>query len=300
VASRALVLREGVAPIRDRLVMTLFVAAVLHGLVILGITFSAGATQSDTAPGLEVLLVSDELPTAERNDHATFLAQRTQLGSGNTDRMGPPKNPASALPLDPQEGSADGQSLKAAGGALAGEDEHLLYTSLALADVRYFGSVDPGQTVGAEPLTVAAHAQAAPGPEDDTGPVELRGPRRDELWVSPDSREAALAPYLDSWRRRVERIGTLNFPTAARKASSTRHPVVEVAINADGHIARMLIRRSSGDAELDQAALAILKLASPFDRFPAELARRYRTLAFAYEYQFVGGHIGSGALTAAP
>jgi periplasmic protein TonB len=280
--------------------MTLFVAAVLHGLIILGITFSAGATQSDVAPGLQVLLVSDELPTAERNDHATFLAQRTQLGSGNTDRAGPPKNPASAQPLEPQEGLADGQSLKAAGSALAGEDEHVLYTSLALADVQYFGSLDPGQAVGAEPLAVAAHAQAAPGPEDDTGPVELRGPRRDELWVSPDTREAALAPYLDSWRHRVERIGTLNFPTAARRAGSMRSPVLEVAINADGHIEHMQIRRSSGDAELDQAALAILKLASPFDRFPAELARRYRTLRFVYEYQFVGGQMGSGTLTATP
>jgi periplasmic protein TonB len=118
--------------------------------------------------------------------------------------------------------------------------------------------------------------------------------------VTPDSREAALAPYLDSWRRRVERIGTLNFPTAARKAGPAGSPVLEVAINADGHIERMLVRRSSGDAELDQAALAILKLASPFDRFPAELASRYRTLRFVYEYQFVGGHLGSGALTAAP
>ncbi|MGH8258610.1 MAG: hypothetical protein ACREUG_02860, partial [Steroidobacteraceae bacterium] len=76
-ASRALALREGTAPVRDRLLMTIFLAAVLHGIVILGITFGAGAPAKDPAPGLEVLLVSDEVPTASRNDTATYLAQRT-------------------------------------------------------------------------------------------------------------------------------------------------------------------------------------------------------------------------------
>ncbi len=38
------------------------------------------------APGLEVLIVSDDVPEARRNDTATYLAQRTQLGSGNAHR----------------------------------------------------------------------------------------------------------------------------------------------------------------------------------------------------------------------
>ncbi|HTV49541.1 MAG TPA: energy transducer TonB [Steroidobacteraceae bacterium] len=298
-ASRALVLREGIAPVRDRLVMTLFLAAVLHGIIILGITFSAGTRQPEAAPGLEVLLVSDELPSAERNDHATFLAQRTQLGSGNTDEAVRPRNRASAPPLEPQDGVVDGTSPTTLGSAQSGQDERVLATTAAQPDIRWFGELDAGAAPGARPLDVPAHATAEPGPQDEPGPVELRGPRRDELWVTPDSREAALAPYLDSWRRRVERIGTLNFPAAARRAGAAS-PEIEVAIEADGHISRMLIRRSSGDPELDQAALSILKLASPFDRFPAELAQRYRTLRFVYVYQFLGGRAGGGALNAIP
>ena len=60
------------------------------------------------------------------------------------------------------------------------------------------------------------------------------------------------------------------------------------------------IERSSGDPELDQAALTILKLASPFAPFPPELAQRYRTLNFHYEWQFTGGRLATGSVTAAP
>jgi protein TonB len=298
VASRALTLREGIAPVRDRLVMTLFLAAVLHGIVILGITFSAGHDQPDQAPGLEVLLVSDELPTADRNDHATFLAQRTQLGAGNTDQPGRPHNRAAADPPAAQDGRPDGASTDRGPAGAQAEDERVLATSTLQPQIRWFGEIE-ASSLGAD-TRIAAQPQAEPGPQDDPGPVQLRGPRRDELWVTPDTRESALAPYLDSWRRRVERIGTLNFPAAARHALGSASPVLEVAIDADGSVARMVVRRSSGDPELDQAALQILKLASPFDRFPAELAARYRTLRFVYEYQFVGGRMENGAVRAVP
>ncbi len=58
-----------------------------------------------------------------------------------------------------------------------------------------------------------------------------------------------------------------------------------------------MIRRSSGNPELDQAALAILKLAGPFDPFPPELAAEHSVLRFAYEWQFVGGRAQRGGLS---
>ena len=75
---------------------------------------------------------------------------------------------------------------------------------------------------------------------------------------------------------------------------------MEVGIAADGTLDRVIIRRTSGNPRLDQAALAILKLASPFDPFPPELAAQYRVLRFAYEWQFVGGRVASGTLSSVP
>jgi len=288
-----------VAPVRDRLVMTIFLAVVVHGIIILGLTFGAGPVDHDDAPGLPVLLVSDEVPAAERNDSATYLAQRTQLGSGNTLESVPPHNRAATRSVPAHAGVADGSSLKLAGSARGGADERVLATTAAKPDIRYLTDLAAEETGSEKPLLVPTTAET-PTPEEENGPAQLKGPRRDELWITPDTREAALAPYVDSWRRRVERIGTINYPTAARRSDVRASPVLEVAIAADGKLEKAEVRRSSGYPDLDQAALAILKLASPFDPFPAELARQYHTLRFVYEWQFVGGQLAAGTVSAVP
>lgn len=300
IRQRALILREGVAPVRDRLLTMLFLATLLHGLVILGLTFDAAAGDGTRAPGLEVLLVSDELPEAEHNETATYLAQRTQLGSGNTRKPVPPRNRASDGRTPGKDGAADGNAPAEPAQAAGNPDERILTTTAWNVQVRYL--IEPGEAGDARnrPLLLSGEPSAAPGPPVETELAQLRGPERDELWITPDSRESVLAPYLDAWRRKVERIGTLNYPTIARHSPPPLSPIVEVAISSEGELESVVIRRSSGSAELDQAALEILKLASPFDPFPTELARQYRVLRFAYEWQFVGGQAQPGTLTTVP
>ena len=112
-ARRALMLREGKAPVWERLLTMLFLAALVHGLFIIGVTFNAAAEDKNSAPGLEVLLVSDEVPEADKNPDATYLAQRTQLGSGNTRKHVKPHNRASSVPIPKHEGTPEGDSLAA-------------------------------------------------------------------------------------------------------------------------------------------------------------------------------------------
>ena len=114
--SRALATREGVAPVRDRLLVTFFFAALAHAVLILGLTFSAAADSGSSPPGLQVLLVSDELPESAKNDTATYLAQRTQRGSGNTSEHVMPRNRAAAMPM-PEQAGADKGALTADAGA---------------------------------------------------------------------------------------------------------------------------------------------------------------------------------------
>jgi protein TonB len=297
-ARRALMLREGRAPVWDRLLTMAFLAALFHGLIILGLTFNVGAIGKG-APGLEVLLVSEELPTADKNPTATYLAQRTQIGSGNTRESVAAHNRSSALPIPKHAGTREGDSLGAPGAMAGGPDERLLSTRAWSTDVRYDADTGSPGAVREKPLLVDQPPPAQAGAQDEEGPVQLRGPKRDELWITPDTRAATLAPYLDAWRRKVERIGTLNYPTVARGAGQAS-PVLEVGITANGTLDKVVVRRSSGNLELDQAALAILKLASPFDPFPPELAAQYRVLRFAYEWQFVGGRVARGAVSAVP
>lgn len=299
-ARRALMLREGKAPVWDRLLTMLFLAGLLHGLVILGLTFSASAGEGGSAPGLDVILASDELPEADKNPTATYLAQRTQVGSGNTRDAGAPHNRASAVPKARHAGTPQGDSLRASNGVAGSRDARVLTTVAWNTDVRYVADEGAASAPRERPLLVDEPPPAQPGPADEEGPAKLRGPQRDELWVTPDTRAATLAPYLDAWRRKVERVGTINYPTAARGTQPQASPVVEVGIASNGTLDRVVIRRSSGSPELDHAALAILKLASPFDPFPPELAAQYRVLRFAYEWQFVGGRVASGTLSTVP
>ena len=276
---------------RDRLLVMLFLATALHGLLILGVTFSSPLATGRTAPGLRVLLVSTRLPSAPRNPKAAYLAQRTQLGSGNRRKAVVPRHPTPA-PGAPQGRAA--AATRASAGSPAGQDtsEPVLTTHGWSWDTQV--SYLAAATGASGPDLTGIPSAAAPG-SGGLGPAQLNGPKR-ALWVSPDTRSAIVAPYLVAWRRKVERIGTLNFPIAARRAGLHADPVIEVAIAADGTLERAVIRRSSGDPALDRAALAILRLASPFDPFPPALARRYAVLRFTYEWQFVGGRV-RGAVT---
>ncbi|HXY76592.1 MAG TPA: TonB family protein [Steroidobacteraceae bacterium] len=297
-APRALSLREGKAPVWDRLLTMMFLAALLHALVILGVTFNVVAEKTG-AKGLEVLLVSDDLPEADQNPDATYLAQRTQLGAGNTSSSVSPHNAATGVPVIKHEGVPEGRSLASQGDSRGSRSEHILTTNAWTTDVRYLADSGSNGTSAERPLLVDEPKSAQPGPQDEEGPAALKGPKRDELWITPDTVSSTVAPYLDGWRRKVERIGTLNYPTAAR-AAAPASPVVEVGIAANGVLERVVIRRSSGNPELDAAALAILKLASPFDPFPPELAAQHQVLRFVYEWQFIGGHFSHGNVTAVP
>ena len=271
---------------RDRLLAMLFVATLLHGLLILGITFNTPLAGGRGAPGLRVLLVSDRLPPGEHNATATYLAQRTELGAGNTRRTVVRPSAPTLQPTAPP-GHRSAPAFAAPPGRPAqGGAEQVLSTTGWSTRVTYRISSSPGTLAAVR----APGGGGAPGARASRRPARLQGPER-QLWVSPDTRSSVVAPYLVAWRRKVERIGTLNFPAAARQAGTYAAPIIEVAVASDGRLVNAQIRRSSGDPALDHAALAILRMASPFAPFPPKLARRYRVLRFTYEWQFQGGRV---------
>lgn len=256
----------------------LVMAAMVHGLVILGVRFTTDPPAPPAGIGMEVLLVSDELPESRDNPEARYLAQRTQAGSGNTDERvaarlpgAPELPPPTAASPSPQGDPAD-EVLGSPRGAISTE-----FRAQPAPPV-------PLETATAPPVQAPVRAES----ESD---LLLRGQRRDELYVSPDTRESDVAPYLAAWKRRVEKVGTVNYPSAAQRRGLTGNPVLEVFISADGTLREARIQRSSGHAEIDAAALDILRLASPFEPFPAELSARHDVLRFAYEWQFEGGRV---------
>jgi protein TonB len=278
---------EGIAPVKDRLTTTLFLAALFHGIVILGITFALPKLDDTPTPTLEVLLLTNADVQAADNLSAQYLAQRNQEGSGTTDERVRPANPASSPVSLQQAGVAEGNSSESREAVPGAPSTELLSSRSDRSDV----SFRSGEQQPEEAQTPLALAPTPPSPiatntVDQT--LQLRGLKPDgRVEIVPNTRASRLAPYLDAWRRKVERLGTLNFPQVARRP--TGNPVLEVTLKADGSLGRAVVRRSSGRKEIDQAALSILRLASPFDPFPPDLRKEYAELRFAYEWQFVEG-----------
>ena len=281
-------LKEGQAPIKDRLTTTLFLAALFHGIVLLGVTFSAGLANQDELPTLEVLLVSNDLPESAQNPDADYLAQRNQQGSGTTTERVRAASPQSALvPID-NPGIPQGEALVSTQSGQQQGAVELLSSTSSTTQVPRFADTAEASTGPQQTALLMQSGPVSPLPSSDDAPeMTLRGRQLRELIVTPNTRESGVAIYLDSWKRKVERIGTLNFPAQAHGLSGS--PVLEVAIRSNGVLEDILIRRSSGHPQLDQAALSILKLSTPFDPFPQELAVRHDALRFAYEWQFLGG-----------
>jgi protein TonB len=279
---------------RDRLTVTLFLAGLFHLIVILGISFAPPAADSGSVPTLEVLLVNNPLPDATRNDSANYLAERTQQGSGNSPD-GRTRRPIAGDAPETLAGAADGGTAPPAPEGQAGGDGELL-TSRASTQRLVAASADAESAPAMLPReTVAGSAFPFAGTDQDSE-LQLKGAPRRELVVTPNTRVSGVAVYLDAWKRRIEQVGTVNFPNAARRSKLSGNPVVEVVLAASGGLVRANVSRSSGHGELDRAAMDILRLATPFEPFPEALAARHDVLRFSYEWQFVGGRLAGSAV----
>ncbi len=293
--------KEGIAPVKDRLMTTLFLAGLFHGIVILGVSFGVrGAFNPDSLPTLEVLLVSNRLPESPDNRDADYLAQRSQQGSGNTTEARRAESPQSSLfPID-NPGIPQGQALASQqAGRERASPEVLASSGRAPQAIRLADATERNTGPQQTPLLMRAGPVSPLPSTDDSEQLVIKGRSERELVVTPDTRESDVAVYLDAWKRKVERIGTLNFPLEARRRGLSGSPVLEVAVRSNGVMEDIVVRRSSGHAELDQAALAILKLATPFDPFPRELNERHDVLRFAYEWQFLAGELVQSTVRAA-
>ena len=284
-------LGAGLPPSSDRMLTTCFLAALFHGIVILGVTFSTPGSKSsgNDAPGLEVILVNDQAPSVAQNPDAQYLSERSQRGSGNTLKNERALIPKSSLMPIERPGIPSGDGLAAQQAGTDAGDEELIATHRPAQRILYFASATAAEQASQLPQLLEKRPDLAMSPNDDGVELRMRGEARQQLWIAADTRESDVAVYLDSWRRKIERVGTINFPDAARRKKLSGTPVIEVTIGSDGKLLQTVVRRSSGHAEIDEAAMRILKLAAPFDPFPRELTARHDEIRIAYEWQFLDG-----------
>jgi protein TonB len=278
----------------ERLGSTLFIAALLHGVVILGITFTAATVENEgAAPALNVTLVLDTEREELAADTADFLANRDQQASGQAARGLRPTSTLSAIEPVTQAGDPHGADLTDGTpreDSLSAEQ----VVSRGVSSERVAALPQPTDDPAPTRQRAAALVQQA-APQTTALELGLRAELPDgqddarTLIATPSTRQSGLAEYLDGWRRRVERIGTANYPKELLGNIRAGRPTLEVVIAADGRLDDIVVRRSSGDKALDQAALKILRLAAPFAPLPDAIREDYDVLRFAYEWDFSPG-----------
>lgn len=288
---------------RDRLVTTLFFAALVHGIIILGITFRPDKPKGSAT--LEVTMVQSRSVVPPKR--ADYIAQANQQGEGNTKDLVRPESPLSMPAAVNNPGRADAPDLNDNPGrnAVSGDshgmnrdassDRQAAVTTTALT-----GSTANARSTAA-PLSVEPRIMVArlltPGDdalmpnEDGLELPEATDAKPRETFVSVNARESRYAPYLDAWRRKVEHIGNLNFPAEIRNRRLTGSLALEVALNSDGSIRELFLSKPSNQPVLDESALRIVKMAGPFAPFPANLRRDTAVLRFVYVWRFNGGKL---------
>jgi len=278
----------------DRLATAFFLAALAHGLLILGVRFTAPPPRDLPLPTLEVLLVPDG-PGEADNPRASYIAERTQHGSGTSRDSRRTSLPESSATLLEHQGEPEGDSLEQeAATAPAGEIRLLASTSPRAG--RMTSGAESAQAAAAVPLDARPLTQVGANAVAADENLRLKGDPSTADRLLADTRESMIAGYLDGWKRHIERVGTLNFPDEARRQAMSGNPVLEVAIGADGRLEQVLVRRTSGHRELDNAALRIVRLAAPFDPFPRAMREHYPVLRFAYEWQFLQGRLADSSV----
>lgn len=270
-----------------RLWLAIAISLAVHGLL-MTLHFSfPDASKAMREKALDIILVNAK--SAKKPTNAQALAQANLDGGGNTD-----ENRRLKTPLPPTQQQTSGteiermqrrmRELEVAQQKMLTEAK----TARAVAAARNEAEQPtPSPSVSGLDLAESARAMARLEGEINKN-VDEYNKRPRKKFIGARTEEYRFAQYIEDWRQKVERIGTLNYPEAAR-GKLYGSLVLSVSINHDGSLNRVDINRSSGYKVLDEAARRIVQMASPYSPFPPEIRRDTDILEITRTWYFTQG-----------
>lgn len=256
-------------PPDNRLINTMMGISLLAHVVVIGLVRFGPVDPSklfNRAP-LDIVLVNSHSPHAPTK--AEQLAQANLNGGGNTDTA----NRHIKTPLPAQDVDATSAELTLASQQVKDQEERQRRLLSELQNAN----------------KLLADAHAAPNPTDDKLKTDAQQRQASEIarqqgeisreidayqsrphkaFVGARTKGVAEAQYVDKWRGKIERIGTLNYPADGHGQRLSGMLIVTVEIRADGTLGAVEVNRSSGNRALDEAALRIVRQAAPFPPLP--------------------------------
>lgn len=293
--------------------MAIWISILVHA-VILSIHFEPELKKfKDKLPTLEVMLVNAK--TLTKPDKADVLAQADLDRGGNTDQN---RKMKSALPAIKQQKSeftlkpmAEVKSGKKAAKMTAEETKEQKHVAdLEKQAQELMTQLQSTNKIESAPVQKAAAKEADMGNQEnpnkklnmsDLTAAALEMDRLEALiakqqddyqkrpkrkFIGARAQKYRDALYVESWRQKVEKVGNLNYPEAAKNLKMYGQLQLTVSIKADGSIESIEINRSSGHKVLDEAAKHILELAAPYSRFPDDMHNEVDILSITRTWTF--------------
>ena len=288
----AAVAEQPVISATDRFTFTLFLALVLHLILLFGVHIGL-PDKLPSMTSLEVILAQHH--TEEEPEDADFLAQTNQVGSGTeAEKLKPTTDQLASFddavirdvkPLPQEATQKPIQPTVATQLSTTGKTEQTtvktptseLDREVKISKEEMLANLNRQIEMASYEAALEAKRQAY-----------AKRPKKRVL-TSASTKRAADAAYLEAWRRKIEYIGNLNYPAEAKRKKIHGELRLLVAINSDGTLKEMKILKSSGERVLDQAAMEIVKLASPFSTFPPEIKQDTDILEIIRTWRFGKG-----------
>lgn len=281
----------------DRLSFALFLALLIHAVIILGISFTA-SDRDNLSKTLEVTLAtykSDKAP-----EQADFLAQENQEGSGTSDEARMLTTDVEATFHANEINETSPQEQQASAPRQVKGNRQLVTTSgssrnktLSEQERRRM-QVELPDGPEKNLLERSLEMASLEAKLDSLRQTYAKQPRIQRL-TAASTMKASDAYYVNSWRRKIEQMGAINYPREAESCFDNCRLRLLVAINPDGTINELRILESSGKKVLDDAALRIVRLSAPFAPFTEEMRKQTDILEIIRTWQFKGNRYLSDA-----
>jgi len=271
----------------DPLTFTLFIAVLLHALLLFGVAFTA--PQGHLPHVMEVTLALHR--SSQENPHADYIAQANQQGGGTADDARLLTSPHQSPFKSDEVHEVQPKQQTAASPPVADVRRQLIVT-LSTAPYHHDNTVAQDIT---PPQPPAQDAQQAAEESQEIATLEARLAAKENDYAkrtrtrtltSASTRSAPEAAYLDAFRSRVEQIGNRDYPEQARAQHMLGNVRLLVAVNSNGSIADITVLQGSGHQMLDAAAVHSVRAAAPFPAFPLEIRRDTDVLKIIRTWKF--------------
>lgn len=281
--SSAALLASPALPDSRRLWTAIGLSVALHGLLLTLHFQFPDASRNFQEKALDIILVNAK--SASKPVSPQALAQANLDGGGNTDEDRRAKTPLP--PTQQQVTGSDLEQMQRRVRELEARQQQILTQAKS---IRSAAAAENGQDqpnpARVSGLDLAESAKAMARLEGEISKnLDEYSKRPRKKFIGTRAEEYRFAQYIEDWRQKVEKVGTLNYPEAAR-GKLYGSLVLSVSIRPDGSVADIEVTRPSGHRVLDDAARRIVNLAAPYAAFPPNIRRDTDVLVITRTWTF--------------